>query len=234
MLELRDLTGGWGPTTIVEDMSMCVKPGETVAIIGRNGVGKSTLLELIVNRARCRSGAIILDGQDLAGLSTYRRARMGVGYVPQQREVFASLTVAEHLAISRRPGQWSRDSVLAQFPSLGRLLESRGNQLSGGEQQMLSIARALLGNPSVLLLDEPSEGLAPVIVEKLVSTIKSLAANGSMAILLVEQRMDVALDLSDRYIIMDRGRNVQEGATTELRKNLDQLPAMMGLQEYAS
>jgi branched-chain amino acid transport system ATP-binding protein len=234
MLELRDLTGGWGPTTIVEDMSMCVKPGETVAIIGRNGVGKSTLLELIVNRARCTSGAIILDGQDLAGLSTYRRARMGVGYVPQQREVFASLTVAEHLAISQRPGQWSRDSVLAQFPSLGRRLESRGNQLSGGEQQMLAIARALLGNPSVLLLDEPSEGLAPVIVEKLVSTIKSLAANGSMAILLVEQRIDVALDLSDRYIIMDRGRNVQEGATTELRKNLDQLPAMMGLQECAS
>jgi branched-chain amino acid transport system ATP-binding protein len=231
MLELRDLTGGWGPTTIVEDISMCVKAGETVAVIGRNGVGKSTLLEVIVNRARYTCGAITLDGHDLTGLSTYRRARMGVGYVPQQREVFATLTVAEHLAISQRPGPWTRETVLVQFPSLARRLESRGNQLSGGEQQMLAIARALLGNPSVLLLDEPSEGLAPVIVETLVSTIKSLAANRSMAILLVEQRIDVALDLSDRYVIMDRGRIVQEGATAELRRSIDQLPAMMGLEE---
>jgi branched-chain amino acid transport system ATP-binding protein len=229
MLELRELTGGWGPTTIVENVSLSVIPGETVAVIGRNGVGKSTLLELIANRAHLASGSILLDGRDVSSLPTHRRARLGVGYVPQAREVFASLTVGEHIDISERPGRWTRRTVLDLFPSLAARLPSRGGQLSGGEQQMLAIARALLGNPRVLLMDEPSEGLAPVVVEHLVHAIRAVAAERSMAILLVEQRIDVALDLADRYVIMDRGRIVAEGVTDDLRDRQDKLPAMMGL-----
>jgi branched-chain amino acid transport system ATP-binding protein len=229
MLELRELTGGWGPTTIVENVSLSVAPGETVAVIGRNGVGKSTLLELIANRAHLSSGSVLLDDRDVSGLATHRRARLGVGYVPQAREVFSSLSVAEHIDISERPGRWTRSTVLDLFPSLAARLSSRGGQLSGGEQQMLAIARALLGNPRVLLMDEPSEGLAPVVVEHLVHAIRAVAAERSMAILLVEQRIDVALDLADRYVIMDRGRVVAEGMTDDLRERQDELPAMMGL-----
>jgi branched-chain amino acid transport system ATP-binding protein len=229
MLELRELTGGWGPTTIVESVSMTLAPGETLAIIGRNGVGKSTLLELIVNRARRFSGSIWLDDQDISTLSTHRRARLGLGYVPQQREVFASLTVREHIAIAQRPGRWNRDVVFDLFPSLAARLDSRGNQLSGGEQQMLAIARALLGNPHVLLMDEPSEGLAPVVVEQLVHAVRSLTADNSISILLVEQRIEVAFDLAERYVVMDRGRVVQDGATADLRERKDELPGLMGL-----
>jgi len=229
MLELRELTGGWGPTTIVESVSMTLLPGQTLAIIGRNGVGKSTLLELIVNRARRFSGSIWLDDQDISTFSTHRRARLGLGYVPQQREVFASLTVREHIAIAQRPGRWNRDVVIDLFPSLAARLDSRGNQLSGGEQQMLAIARALLGNPRVLLMDEPSEGLAPVVVEQLVRAVRSLTADNSISILLVEQRIEVALDLAERYVVMDRGRVVQDGATADLRERKDELPGLMGL-----
>jgi len=229
MLELRELTGGWGPTTIVESVSMTLLPGQTLTIIGRNGVGKSTLLELIVNRARRFSGSIWLDDQDISTLSTHRRARLGLGYVPQQREVFASLTVREHIAIAQRPGRWNRDVVIDLFPSLAARLDSRGNQLSGGEQQMLAIARALLGNPRVLLMDEPSEGLAPVVVEQLVHAVRSLTADNSISILLVEQRIEVALDLAERYIVMDRGRVVRDGATADLRERKDELPGFMGL-----
>jgi branched-chain amino acid transport system ATP-binding protein len=230
MLELVDVTGGWGPTTIVENVSMTVHPGETVGIIGRNGVGKSTLLELIANRAQLTSGSILLNGQDATLLPTHQRARLGLGYVPQEREVFASLTVREHVVISEVPGKWTRDLVLSLFPSLAERLDSKAGTLSGGEQQMLAIARALLGNPSVLLLDEPSEGLAPVVVEKLIGSLQALAGDRAIAILLVEQRIDIALELSDRYLIMDRGRIVQGGLTDELRRQQDELPAMMGLQ----
>lgn len=229
MLELKELTGGWGPTTIVEKISLSIALGETVAILGRNGVGKSTLLELIANRARRASGAILLDGLDVSYLPAHRRARLGLGYVPQGREVFASLTVREHFDISERPGSWTRARILELFPSLAARVSSKGGQLSGGEQQMLAIARALIGNPKLLLMDEPSEGLAPVVVEQLVATIRAVVSERSMAILLVEQRVDIALDLADRYAIMDRGRIVEQGETTDLRQRQDELPAMMGL-----
>ena len=229
MLEIRALTGGWGATTIVEAVSLSVAPGETVAILGRNGVGKSTLLELIANRAHRASGSISLDGQDVSLLPAHRRARLGLGYVPQAREVFTSLTVREHCDISERPGRWTRARVLELFPSLAARASSRGGQLSGGEQQMLAIARALLGNPSVLLMDEPSEGLAPVVVEQLVQTVRAVASERSMAILLVEQRVDIALDLADRYAIMDRGRIVNLGTTDDLRQRQNEIPEMMGL-----
>ena len=229
MLELRKLGGGWGPTLVVEDFSLQVASGETVAIVGRNGVGKSTLLELVVGRAQWRSGAILLDGGDLAPLATHERARRGLGYVPQSREVFPSLTVAEHLQVAARPGEWTAKRVLELFPRLGERLASHGNQLSGGEQQMLAIARALLGNPRVLLMDEPFEGLAPIIVEHLVRSIRSIVGASSLAVLLVEQRVDIALDLSHRCVVMDRGRCVFEGASAALAGDEDRIASLMGL-----
>ena len=167
MLEIMSLSGGWGSTTIVEDLSLTVGTGEAVAIVGRNGVGKSTLLEIITGRARRSGGTIRLANKDISDQPTKYRARMGLGYVPQSREVFPSLTVREHIAVSARPGQWSEDRLLGLFPPLARRLHSLGGQLSGGEQQMLAIARALSANPKMLLMDEPSEGLAPVVVEQL-------------------------------------------------------------------
>jgi branched-chain amino acid transport system ATP-binding protein len=229
MLELRKLSGGWGPTLVVEDLNLRVDSGETLAIIGRNGVGKSTLLELIVGRAQRRSGSILLAGGDIATLASHERARRGLGFVPQSREVFPSLTVAEHLQIAQRAGEWTVQRVIELFPRLGERLRSHGNQLSGGEQQMLAIARALLGNPRVLLMDEPFEGLAPIIVEHLVESIRKIVQASSLALLLVEQRVDIALDLSHRCIVMDRGRCIYEGRSEELARDEERVAGLMGL-----
>jgi branched-chain amino acid transport system ATP-binding protein len=229
MLEIAGLTGGWDQTTVVEDVSLTVAAGETLAIVGRNGVGKSTLLELIVGRALRRSGNVRLGDDDLSRLPVFRRSLAGLGYVPQQREVFASVTVREHLAIAARPGPWTTARILDLFPSLARRLGSLGNQLSGGEQQMLAIARALAGNPSVLLMDEPSEGLAPVVVEQLATALRAVIADGSLAVLLVEQRVDIALDFSDRCLVMERGRIVFSGRSDALREGNAEFAALIGL-----
>jgi branched-chain amino acid transport system ATP-binding protein len=229
MLELKNLSGGWGPTMIVENVSLTIETGETVAAIGRNGVGKSTLLEIITGRARWRSGSIVLDGVELSQLPIHRRAWLGLGYVPQNREVFPSLTVREHLAIAQRPGRWTRSEVLKLFPSLAARQANLGGQLSGGEQQMLAIARALLGNPKVILMDEPSEGLAPVVVEALMKAIGVVMADGSLAVLLVEQRVDIALDVSSRCIVMERGKIAHEMTTEQLKKNDQSIAELMGL-----
>jgi len=231
MLEVRKLSGGWGPTQVVEDVSFRVEQGETLALVGRNGVGKTTLLELLVGRARLRSGSIHLNGGDVALLPTHERARRGFGFVPQSREVFPSLTVAEHLEIAQRPGAWSVKGVVDLFPRLAERLKSHGDTLSGGEQQMLAIARALLGNPSALLMDEPFEGLAPIIVEHLVRSIRQIVANSSLALLLVEQRVDIALNLSHRCLVMDRGRIVHESVSAALAGDEAGVASLMGLGE---
>ena len=229
MLEIMSLSGGWGSTTIVEDLSLTVGTGEAVAIVGRNGVGKSTLLEIITGRARRSGGTIRLANKDISDQPTKYRAKMGLGYVPQSREVFPSLTVREHIAVSARPGQWSEDRLLGLFPPLARRLHSLGGQLSGGEQQMLAIARALSANPKMLLMDEPSEGLAPVVVEQLIEAMKTMAKAGSLAILLVEQRIDLALELSTRCVVMDRGRVVHQGASIDLAEDEERLSRLLGL-----
>jgi branched-chain amino acid transport system ATP-binding protein len=229
-LEVRQLVGGWGQTTVVEDVSLTIGSGETVSIIGRNGVGKSTFLELIVGRAQRHSGEIRIGGVDCSHARIYRRSDSGLGYVPQEREVFPSLTVHENLSIAVRPGPWDEERVFAMFPGLAQRAKSMGWQLSGGEQQMLSIARALVGNPKVLLMDEPMEGLAPVIVEQLVEVLMKVVADGKLAVLLVEQRVDVVLNLASRCIIMDRGRVIHEEASASLRANPGRLGQLIGLE----
>lgn len=229
MLEVRKLSGGWGPTLVVEGMDLNLSGGETLAILGRNGVGKTTLLELLIGRAQRTEGSIRLGSADIALQPVHNRARSGLGYVPQGREVFPSLTVKEHLEVARRPGDWTVPGVIELFPRLGERLASHGNQLSGGEQQMLAIARALLGNPRVLLMDEPFEGLAPIIVEGLVESIRKIVGTGSLALLLVEQRVDIALDLSHRCMVMDRGRCVFEGPSASLAGDESRIAGLMGL-----
>jgi branched-chain amino acid transport system ATP-binding protein len=198
-------------------------------VIGRNGVGKSTLLELLIGRAQRFSGDILLEGERLDRLPIHERVRRGLGYVPQQREVFPSLTIREHLAVAARPGRWTEEAVLTLFPNLAARRNSLGGQLSGGEQQMLAIARALLTNPKVILMDEPSEGLAPVVVEQLVSAIRELVGDGALSVLLVEQRVDIALDLSTRCVVMDRGRIAHQGVSRDFGRGDADLAVLMGL-----
>jgi branched-chain amino acid transport system ATP-binding protein len=229
MLEIRDLRGGWGLTTIVEDFSFTLAAGETVAVVGRNGVGKSTLLELVVGRARRFAGEIALDRNDLAHLSIHERVHRGLAYVPQRREIFPRLTVAEHLTIAVRPGRWNEEGVLALFPRLAERRRSLGGQLSGGEQQMLAIARALLTNPRVLLMDEPFEGLAPVVVEQMLEVLGTVVKDSALSVLLVEQRVDIALRLSSRCVVMDRGRIVHQAQSAELQREGFDWAALMGL-----
>ena len=230
VLDINGLRGGWGLTTVIEDLSLSLLPGETVSVVGRNGVGKSTLLELIAGRATRHSGQIQLDAIDMAELPIFERARLGIGYVPQQREVFPSLTVMEHFAIAARPGYWNVQRICALFPALTQRIRSLGKELSGGEQQMLAIARALIGNPKVLLMDEPSEGLAPVVVDQLALAMREVVRDRSLTVLLVEQRVDIALDLSQRCVVMDRGKIAFECESEALHGDAAQLIKHMGFE----
>ena len=229
-LEIVGLAGGWGETTVIENLDLGLEAGEAVALVGRNGVGKSTLLELIVGRAVRHAGAIRLAGNDIAPLPIHLRARRGIGYVPQEREVFVSLTVEENLRVAARPGRWDAAAVFELFPGLAQRRANLGGQLSGGEQQMLSIARALVGNPAVLLMDEPSEGLAPIVVETLTAAIRRVTESRALTVLLVEQRVDIALDIASRCLIMDRGRIVHEGASADLRRDRTRLETLLGFE----
>jgi branched-chain amino acid transport system ATP-binding protein len=233
-LELRELRGGWSETTVIDGVSLVLRPGETVALVGRNGVGKSTLLELVAGRARRHAGSIRLRAADVSEAPIRDRALLGLGYVPQEREVFPSLTVRENLQVAARPGRWNEASLFELFPSLARRMRSLGGQLSGGEQQMLSIARALIGNPRLLLMDEPSEGLAPLVVEHLVAAVRTIVSDGSLAVLLVEQRLDIALDLSTRCLVMDRGQIVHDGPSAALRHDSARLAGLMGFDATAT
>ena len=228
MLALEGVFAGYGETVVLESVDFVLAPGESLSVIGRNGVGKSSLLATIMGHTTLRGGAIRLAGEDIAGWPTARRNRAGIGYVPQEREVFPSLSVTENLDVAARAGEWSRERVFELFPRLAARRTSRGRQLSGGEQQMLAIGRALMGNPKVLLMDEPSEGLAPVIVEELERVITRLRDESGLAILLVEQHIAFALRFSPRTLVLDRGRIVFAGPSAALADETV-LHAHMGL-----
>ena len=228
-LELDSVHAGYGETVVLEDINLALGASETVSIIGRNGVGKTTLLATIMGHTALHGGRVSLHGKDISVLATYRRVIAGLGYVPQEREIFPSLTLRENLEVAARPGQWTIDTVFELFPRLGERASNRGNQLSGGEQQMLAIGRALIGNPTVLLMDEPSEGLAPVIVEELARAVKRLTQAGGLATILVEQNSRLALDIAPRAVVMDRGRIVYDGPSGTLRNDPDKLEQLIGV-----
>ena len=229
LLSLQGLSAGYGPTVIVEDVSLELRAGGCVGVLGRNGVGKSTLLRTIMGMTRVHAGRIVHLGADVTAMPVHRRALAGLGFVPQEREVFKSLTVAENLRIAQRPGHWTSATVCELFPRLAERAGNLGSQLSGGEQQMLAIARALVGNPKVLLMDEPSEGLAPVIVEQVFAAMARIRERRDMAIVLVEQHAEMALDFAERAVVMDRGRIVHEGPSAELRGDAARLGRIMGI-----
>jgi branched-chain amino acid transport system ATP-binding protein len=229
-LEISGLCAGYGPTRIIEDISFSVPAGDRLAVLGRNGMGKTTLLATLMGLTTRHGGQIRIGDDDVTSRRTSARAERGIGYVPQTRDIFPSLTVEENLrtGLKGRPAS-ALDEAYAMFP---RLRERRGNygkQLSGGEQQMLSLARTLLGKPSVLLLDEPLEGLAPVICDSLMETILQLARSGEMTVVLVEQQIERALDFADKVIVIERGRIAWSGQAAGLRGERQLIDDLLGV-----
>ncbi len=230
-VELKAVSAGYGETVVLEDINLSIAPGESISVIGRNGVGKTTLLATVMGHTTLHKGEVTLGGRSLNRVPVYRRAAAGLGFVPQEREIFPSLTVLENLEVGARDGEWTQARVFELFPNLKERLGNRGNQLSGGEQQMLSIARALLTNPSVLLMDEPTEGLAPVIVEALSAVLARLASDSGLSIILVEQNSRIALEFSTRTAVMDKGRIVYDGPSAVLRDDAERLAKLIGVSE---
>ncbi|MGH8705815.1 MAG: ABC transporter ATP-binding protein [Burkholderiales bacterium] len=229
-LSLRRVSAGYGETHVLEGIDLALAADESLSVIGRNGVGKSTLLATIMGHTTLHAGEIALDGRRIDGTPVHRRALAGLGFVPQEREIFPSLSVRENLEIGMRPGHWKAERVFELFPNLKARLENAGNQLSGGEQQMLAIARALMTNPTVLLMDEPTEGLAPVIVQALAQVLARLRAAGGLSIVLVEQNSRVALEFSARTVVMDKGRIVYDGPSERLRADPEYLASLIAAQ----
>jgi len=229
-LRLKQVSAGYGETVVLEGVELALAAGESVSVIGRNGVGKSTLLATVMGHTTLHGGEIILNGESLARVPIHGRARRGLGYVPQEREIFPSLSVRENLQLGARPGDWNDERVFELFPNLRARRDHAGNHLSGGEQQMLAIARALMTNPSVLLMDEPTEGLAPVIVEALTAVLLKLRAQGGLSIVLVEQNSRVALAFSERAIVMDKGRIVYDGRSARLREDPGYLASLIAAE----
>jgi branched-chain amino acid transport system ATP-binding protein len=229
-LDVESLSAGFGPTQIIADISFCVPAGDRLAILGRNGMGKTTLLATLMGLSTRHRGQIKIDGNDLAQLRASSRSLLGVGYVPQTRGIFRSLTVEENLSTGLKGrSRLALAEAYAMFPRLGERRRHLGLQLSGGEQQMLSMARTLLGKPSILLLDEPLEGLAPVICDELMSMISRLAGSGEVTVILVEQQIERALDFADRVLILERGRQAWQGPSTELRSDRALVDRLLGV-----
>jgi branched-chain amino acid transport system ATP-binding protein len=228
-LYVDDVRAGYGDTVVLEGVTIELAPGGTLAILGRNGVGKTTLLATVMGHTTLQGGAIEFAGEKIMTMPAYRRSRLGIGFVPQEREIFRSLTVEENLLVAARPGRWTLARVYDFFPSLAERRQNRGNALSGGEQQMLSIGRALMGNPTLLLMDEPLEGLAPVIVEAVLKGLDRLKREDDIALLLVEQHARIALEFAERAIVLDRGRIVYAGDSRSLLDHPEQLNSLMGV-----
>ena len=229
LLSLRGVSAGYGAARVLHGLNLEVARGETLVIIGRNGVGKSTLVETIVGLTTHHAGEIHFSGRRIDGLQAHVRNRLGVGWVPQEREVFRSLTVEENLRVVARAGTWTLERVLALFPRLGERMRNLGSQLSGGEQQMLAMGRALMTNPSLLLLDEPVEGLAPLVVQEMFQAINRMREGGDMGIVLVEQKYELALAHSERCVVLDHGAVVHEGSSAALLENPALIDRLIGV-----
>ena len=230
VLQLSAVRAGYGETIILEDVSFAVPERGAVAVLGRNGVGKTTLLATIMGHTTFHSGKIVFNGRGVNSAAVYERARAGIGYVRQDRLVFPSLSVEENLTVAGRPGRWTLERVYDLFPRLSERKHHRGNQISGGEQQMLAVGRALMGNPTLLLMDEPLEGLAPIIVEMLLKALKRLITEDSLAVVLVEQHAKLALQVTRTALVMRRGKIVHEGDSAALLANPDRLADLVMAQ----
>jgi branched-chain amino acid transport system ATP-binding protein len=236
-LKLSGVRAGYGETVVLEDVTLSLPERGSLAVLGRNGVGKTTLLATVMGHTTLHAGDISFNQQPIQKMPVYGRARAGIGYVPQEREIFPSLSVEENLTVASRPlkearerAGWTQERVYDLFPRLAERRHHRGNQISGGEQQMLAIGRALMGNPSLLLLDEPLEGLAPIIIENLLLSLKKLLAEDSLAIVLVEQHAKVALQVMQDAVVLSRGRIIHRGPSAALLADPEKLASLVVAQ----
>jgi branched-chain amino acid transport system ATP-binding protein len=226
-LKLTGVRAGYGPTVVLEDMELLLPARGSLAVLGRNGVGKTTLLATIMGHTTLHAGSIEYERRPITHLPVYERARLGIGHVPQTRDIFPSLSVEENLRVAALAGGWALAQVYELFPRLAERRRHMGNQISGGEQQMLAIGRALMGGPSLLLLDEPLEGLAPIIIEVLLQAIRRLMREEALGVVLVEQSAKLALELSEEALVLDRGRIVYHGPSAELLADPARLAALI-------
>jgi branched-chain amino acid transport system ATP-binding protein len=229
LLQVERLSAGYGEAVVLQDVSFALEEGATLALLGRNGTGKTTLINTLAGATRQHAGSITLAGAALHKLAPHQRAAAGIGWVPQERNIFKSLTVHENLTAVARPGKWTPDGVYAMFPRLAERKTNLGTQLSGGEQQMLAVGRALVVNPKLLLLDEPLEGLAPIIVEELLRGIRRITRDEGLSAIIVEQHPQAILAISDRAIVLDRGTIVHSGTARELRADPVLLDRLLGV-----
>ena len=230
LLELRDVRAGYGEAIVLDGVSLAVPENGSLAVLGRNGVGKSTLILTILGFTRLHRGKVLWKGEDISRLAPHRRVQLGIGWVAQEREIFPSLTVDENLLVAARPGRWALPSVYELFPRLRERKGNFGNQLSGGEQQMLAIARALMTNPTLLLLDEPLEGLAPIIVEELRASLEAMFRDEGMAAVLVEQHTGVALGLTQDAVVIERGTIAHRARSQDFARDAATLERYVGLK----
>jgi branched-chain amino acid transport system ATP-binding protein len=230
LLTLDGLRAGYGDAVVLDDVSLEVPQHGSLAVLGRNGVGKTTLFLTIMGCTQVMRGTIRWRGDYITRLASHRRAKLGLGWVAQEREIFPSLSLEENLTVAARPGRWTLAAVYKLFPRLAERRGNMGNQLSGGEQQMLATARALMTNPALLLLDEPMEGLAPIIVEELATAIKTMIADEGMAVILIEQHAELALSLTRHAAIMERGAIVHRAPSAELLRDAATLDRYIGLR----
>ena len=229
LLVLREVSAGYGEATVLDRISFDIPVNGSMAVLGRNGVGKTTLFLTIMGYTQLHSGKIIWRGGAITTTPSHRRAQLGIGWVPQERDIFASLSVQENLVVASRPGRWTLDAVFGLFPRLAERRQNMGHQLSGGEQQMLSIARALMTNPALLLLDEPLEGLAPIVVEELAAAIQRMMSEEGTAVVLIEQHADIALSLTKDVIVLERGTIIHRGKSDLLLRDATLLDRLVGL-----
>jgi branched-chain amino acid transport system ATP-binding protein len=229
LLSVERLSAGYGEAVVLQDVSFTLQEGATLALLGRNGTGKTTLINTLAGATRQHGGSIRLGGAALHLLASHQRAHAGIGWVPQERNIFKSLTVHENLTAVARPGRWTPEGVYAMFPRLAERKGNLGTQLSGGEQQMLAVARALVINPRLLLLDEPLEGLAPIIVEELLRAIRRITREDGLSAIIVEQHPQAILGISDQVVVLDRGTVVHAGTARELRDDPALLDRLLGV-----